>query len=333
MTVSGEWLASTASAPERSEPVVGRSGVSERLDIASLLHPYEATRFRLAQVASLVVIGVALILVILTGGALLGLLFGLLVAAASIWAALQLLRARLVGRAVRVTAESMPAIHSVVEDVRRKLDYHGHVDVYVIDKADQSASLTSFLGTRIILLEGDFAAALEKPERQGQLVFLLASFFGALKARHQRLAPVFLLINMFDSLKVLKPFLDPYLRATRYSGDQIGYACCGDFGAAMGTLNRLLVGQELAPDVAPKGVLDQATMVQDRVLPRLAQLISAEPHLTNRYLNMLFFADQVQPDAVQKFRSSLDPKTNARLEVALAHSPHRRARRGAMTVG
>src|SRR5687767_9147934 len=103
MTISGEWL--TTAAPALHEPAAARAGVSHRLEIRSLLHPHEASRFRLALVSSGVVLGGAVLVVLVGGGigALFGVALTVLIGAATIWTTMQLLRARLLGRAVRVT--------------------------------------------------------------------------------------------------------------------------------------------------------------------------------------------------------------------------------------
>jgi hypothetical protein len=130
-----------------------------------------------------------------------------------------------------------------------------------------------------------------------------------------------------DSVKFLQLFLAPYLRATAKSGDQIGAACCGDIRATAGMMNRLLVGKELGPRLAVKGVLDQAATVRRRWLPRLAQLFMSKPHATNRYLNLLAFFARTSPQEIRTWQASLDEATAARLAAVIEASPNRRAPR------
>jgi hypothetical protein len=297
-----------------------------RLDVRSLLHPFERSRLTLALCAIAIVFGVAAMVVARAGGggALLGIVPGLAILGTSVWWLLQVHRAHLLGQAVHVTEHSLPELQKVVDEVRQRLDYRRRVDVYVTAKAASPSAMVTYLGTRILLLEGSLIADLQEEDRQPQLTFLVASYFGALKAKHERLYPVEIALTAFSSLKFLNLFLYPYFRAVTYSGDQIGHACSGDIRQTVAMMNRLLVGKELTPSLATKGVLDQAATVRHRVLPRLAQLFSGVPHLTNRYLNMLFFIQKTDPSAVDAFRAELDAETDRRLGAELAVSPHTR---------
>lgn len=298
----------------------------DRLAIESLAHPYESSRLALALVVSVLVFGVAATFALLVGNIayVIGAVFTIGLLAGSIWLALQLMRAKLLGRAVRVSAAQLPALGSVLDEVRRRLDYWKPVDVYVIDKSDSAAMLINYLGTRIILLEGSLVADLQPAETRSQLVFLIGRFLGALKARHRPLVLVQLAIQAVDSLQFLNYFLAPYRRALVYSGDQIGQACCGNLRATVAMMNRLLVGKELAPGLSVEGVLDQAAAVKRRILPRLAQLTMNEPHLTSRYLNVLCFAEKIQAGALAGFRAEQNAEVDARFAALLAKSPHRK---------
>ena len=247
------------------------------------------------------------------------------------WVSLQIYRSRLLGGAVRVTETTLPELQSVLDEVRTRLNYHKPVDVYVMDKVDGGSSMTSYLGTRLIRIEGGLAADLLGDDHRAELRFMIGRHIGQLKARHQRLLPIMLAISVVDSLKFLQLFLAPYYRATAKSGDQIAAACSGDIQATAGMMNRLLVGKELGPRLVVKGVLDQAAIVKRRWLPRLAQLFQSEPHATNRYLNLLAFFARVAPEEIGRWRASLDEDTASRLTAAINASAHKRAPRRRMS--
>ncbi len=240
------------------------------------------------------------------------------------WLGLQISRSRLLGGAVRVSETTLPELQAVIDQVRARLDYRKRVDVYVKDKVDGGSVMTSYLGTRLIQIEGGLVAELLGDERYSELTYLIGRHIGQLKARHERLFPVFLALTVVDSLKFLQLFLAPYSRATAKSGDQIAAACCGDIRATAAMMNRLLVGKELGPRLAIKGVLDQAAIVRRRWLPRLAQLFMSLPHATNRYLNLLAFFARVAPEEINAWRATLDEATARRVTVALQASPNRR---------
>jgi len=237
---------------------------------------------------------------------------------------MQVLRARLLGNSVKVTPESFPELHRLVEELRLQLQYHRRIDVYVADKSDPPVNLITYLGTHIIMIEGGLAAELLEPAGQKQLRFLLARHIGALKSRQFRLDVLIIALNAAHGLQFVKPFLLPYYRATAYSGDQIGMACCGDVRAALEATGRLLVGKDLAARLPLGGVLPQAALVRRRLLPRLAQFISPAPHVIKRYVNLLMFARATAPEACHELCAHLEPAAAADLDRLWRRSPHRR---------
>jgi len=280
----------------------------------------------IALSSSAIVLGVAAMAVYaLHGWKMLAALVGTLAALGTlIWLFLQMARSRLLGGAVRVTGTTLPELQSVFDEVRARLDYRKHVDVYVMAKVDGGSAMTSYLGTRLIQLDGGLVAELLEGDRRAELTYLIARHLGQLKARHQRLWPVVIFISMADSLKFLQLFLAPYFRATAKSGDQIAAICCGDTLPTVAMLNRLLVGRKLGPRLDVTGVLDHAAIVRRRWLPRLAQLFMSEPHATNRYLNLLTFFARVAPREISAWRATLDYATASRLGAVLAASANRR---------
>jgi hypothetical protein len=303
------------------------------LDIRALQHPAEDSRLLLALSASAVVFGFAAMAVYAIVGWAVLVEYAAYIAAfgVAVWVSLQIYRSRLLGGAVRVTEATLPELQLVFDEVRARLNYHKPVDVYVMDKVDGGSSMTSYLGTRLIRIEGGLAADLLGDDHRAELRFMIGRHIGQLKARHQRLLPIMLAISLVDSLKFLQLFLAPYYRATAKSGDQIAAACSGDIQATAGMMNRLLVGKELGPRLVVKGVLDQAALVKRRWLPRLAQLFQSEPHATNRYLNLLAFFARVAPEEIGRWRASLDEGTASRLTAAINASAHKRAPRRRMS--
>jgi hypothetical protein len=289
------------------------------LDIRALLHPSEHSRLVLALSVSLLVFAVVALSMVASGGSivLIELILVLIALGASIWLSLQIARSRLLGGAVRVSDASLPELQAVFDEVRARLDYHQHIDVYVADKVNGGSAMTNYLGTRIILLEGGLVAELLEDGHRAELTFLIGRHIGQLKARHERLQWILIVISVVDSLKFLQFFLAPYFRATAKSGDQIAAACCGDIRATAWMMNRLLVGKELGPRLDIKGVLDQAVTVRSQWLPRLAQLFQNVPHATNRYLNLLAFFARTAPAEIDAWRATLDPATAYRLAAVL----------------
>lgn len=302
--------------------------------IKPLVHPTERSRFALALVA----VVLALLYVILAGiGAasadgsfvsyLGGFLLLLLFIAAGFWFRQQLRRARLLGASVRVGADTVPALQELVDEVRSTLGYRKRVDVYVVDDLPGVLPIatSSYLGTRIVIIEGDLVAdMLSSSGGREQLTFLLGRSIGALCAKHMRLDLIVVLLASLDALKYISPFLRPWYRATAYSGDQIGMACCSNLEAALLATRRLLVGKELADDLPSGNVLPQACLVQRRLLPRLVQLFAPEPHVTNRYANLICFARYHDPVLWERLRASMPPAQQEAVDRLWQRSPYRR---------
>ena len=315
-----DWEARQVPASSPARPALARA------EIRPLLHPTESSRLALALVATIVAVVVLLAVSLAANNA--GFLGELLLSLAGIvvtlWFGQQLLRARLLGRSVKVGVDTMPELKALLDDVATTLDYHKRIDVYVIDKGHEPISLSSYLGTRIILIEGGLVAELLKPGRAAQLTFLIGRSIGGLRAKHQRLALLVLVLRAVDVLKYMSPFLRPWYRSTVYSGDQIGMACCSDLDAALEATRRLLVGKELALELSPGIVLPQACLVQRSLLPRLVQPFAVEPHVTNRYANLICFARYHDPALWERLRGSLSADYVQALERLWQRSPYRK---------
>jgi hypothetical protein len=290
--------------------------------ITPLLHPTEPSRLALALVAS----GLALLfpfLIILSTGGIGPILFSLAIVVGTIWIGIQLGRARLLGRSVRVDASTFPEVQEIIADVCATLDFRGRLEVYITEKATPSIVTTSLLGTRMIVIEGGLVADLLPPAKRSQLTFLIGRSIGALRAKHMRLEVLIRILEAAEVLKYVAPFIRPYYRATSYSGDQIGMMCCSDLEAALEATRRLLVGGGMASQLSSGAVVPQALLVKQRVLPRLVQLLAVEPHVTNRYANLLCFGRYHVPDLWERMFDSMDEHERRCLEEIWARSPYR----------
>lgn len=299
-----------------------------RPSIRPLLHPTESSRLALALAVATVTVVFMLVVVIAANTAntlpvLSGMVGFVIVFAATLWFVQQVARARLLGQSVKVGPASFPELHALVEQTKATLQYHRVVEVYVRDKPGAPIVTTSYMGTRMMVLEGDLVAGL-LDEHRAQLVFLIGRNVGALAAKHQRLTLLVLLLHAVNILKFPAPFILPWYRATTYSGDQIGMVCCADDDAALRATRRLLVGKDMAEKMDAGQVLPQACLVRTKRLPRFAQLFQAEPHITNRYANLLCFVRYHDPDLWARLHAAM-PREEARmLDELWQRSPHRR---------
>jgi Zn-dependent protease with chaperone function len=288
-----------------------------------MLYPGERWRFGIAAVASIAFLLIIVAALISAGvGTLVGGVIGLAVVVASVWWVIQLRRASLLGNALKVTPMTFPSLQLLLDDVCEQLGFYRRIEVYVTPKGDPPVNLVTYLGTHIILIEGGLVAELLDQPSMAQLKFLIARHVGALKARQYRLDVLLVILGAANALQFVKPFLLPYYRATAYSGDQIGLACCGSLEAALEATARLIVGKELAPELPLGGVVPQAALVKERIMPRLAQFLSPAPHVINRYLNLLMYGRADEPESTGRLCSGLGEVELRALEELWRACPH-----------
>lgn len=298
------------------------------IDVRQLRHPSEPSRFAFSASASLLLLGLGLLLTLRLGGIrwLVGITALVPVALGSLWCLVQAYRARLLGGAARVTPEMFPELSAAASKLERQLGYTP-VEMFVTANVGDQVLLTSFLGTHVLLMNGDLVAELVKPGNRPQLDFVLATFFGKLEVKALAWAPARVAIDVLRLPRVLNVLIAPWERATVYSGDQVAAACCGSLDESVIALNRLLVGKDLAPSVGMTGLMSQAVSVRQRWLPRLQEICSSSPHMASRYLNLLSFAGQTAPEQARAFREGLKHRTGLKVRDALARSARLRSRR------
>ena len=284
------------------------------LDVAGLRHPTEGSRFALACVASSAIVALAVAALVALGQeARLALtILGLAVFVLSLLLAISLYRIRLLADAVRVSTASLPALQSVVDEVRQRLGYDGRLTVFVVDKVDRvlartvtPVALTSYFGIHVIVVEGAVVGDLAVPRERQKLVFLLATQVGALKAKQTTWTPVLAALLYSGIGRLATPFILPWQRATVYSGDRFALACCGDLEVSLESAYKALVGKEIAPSVRAEGLVEQALVVRRSVVLRIVQLMRSTPHATNRYLELLSFSSASQPEAYDAFHAAV----------------------------
>ena len=289
------------------------------LEMERLRYPAEPSRLAMAVVCVACALVVFVVWLAVSNFALL--VFGgigLVIAGFSIWALWQFSRVHLLGDAVLVNSQTFPEVQSAVDEIRATLQYDRRVDIFVIPNLSPRIQLRSYFGIRALLIEGGAIADMTSPASRPQLLFLLGTYFGAFKAKHDRSAIVELVLDSAGIRTILAPFVAPWLRTTVYTGDQIAYACSRDFGASLSAVYRVLVGRELTPQLAASGLILQAERVSKSSVLRMAETLRPEPHATNRFLNLVRFAQQVDPESVLAFRAELSPEVNGVLDEALA---------------
>ena len=279
-----------------------RPGPEPAVDVRRLRYPAEPSRFALAASASILLIGLGLLLAARLAGVrwLAGAAALAVIALGSCWCWAQAYRAHLLGRAAQVTPDTFPVLSAAISEVRQQLGYLRPADVFVSATA-RRALLTSTFGPHVLVIRGDLAADLSKPGNRAQLDFALATFFGRLKARSLAWPPARVAIDVLRLSCVLNVLVAPWDRAIVYTGDQVAAACCGSLDESVIALSRLLATPDCAASADVTGLLRQAASVRRRRFRRLPLLYARSPRLTDRYLNLLSFAGHAAPQEARAF--------------------------------
>ena len=303
------------------------SDVRPAIDVRRLRHPAEPSRFAVAAAASILLIGVALLLVARLAGFFWLAATGaaVLLAVGSSWCLVQVYRARLLGDSARVTPDTFPVLSAAATAVKQQLGFARPAEIFVAD-IGRPVLFTSFLGTHVLVMQGDLVADLLRPGNRAQLDFILATFFGKLQARSLAWAPARIAVGALRLLRVLNFLVAPWERAAVYTVDQVAAACCGSLDQSVIALNRLLVGTDLAATVGMTGLMYQAVTVRIRWLPRLPRLYARSPAMTDRYLNLLSYTGQSSPEQARAFCAGLKRGTELDIREILAKSARLRQR-------
>ncbi len=258
-------------------------------ELKNLLHRSEDSRYLLALLTSLAVLAFTLYVISQTGVAF---LIVIAVVVFGVWFATQILQARLIGNAARVSPLNFPEMYRVLEGVKQRLDYKEPVHIYVVESGDLNGFLYRFFRTRFIVLNSELVTAMMEQGDLMQLTWIVARFVGSLKTKHLRLEYIRLLIGALQGTGIFNFLLLPYERATQYSGDQIGLALCGDLGQAHLAMLKFVAGKDLAQHVNPWAFIVQASEIRHTFFGWYSQIFQRHPHWTNRYLNLLDFTQK-----------------------------------------
>lgn len=283
-------------------------------ELKKLLHPKEDSRFLLALLIAFPATILVIVLIFASMGKVL-LILGVILA--SVWSVVQVMKAALIGGAVRVSLDNFPEIYEILLEVKRRLNYEKSVEIYVIEDGSVNALLYKFFQTKFIVLNSAMVAGMSLPQCRGQLVWIIGRFIGALKAKHLRFDLLSIVVNSVEQIKVFNLLILPYERATQYSGDQIGLALSNDLSGSIEAFDKLLIGKDLAKEVRLKGLLTQAHELQSSVFGWVSRILSSHPHMTDRYLNLIAFAKYKYPNEFQKYIEKHDNITLSELEAVL----------------
>lgn len=265
-------------------------------ELKALLHPTEDSRFDLALFVTVPVVSIGLLIIFLTIGlAALSVVTIIFI----VWLSLQIAKAKLTANAIKVSPVSFPEIYDILEEVRYVLDYDKPVDIYIVEEGTVNAFLAKFFRTKFIVLNSELVEDMLQHNSLLQMKWVIARFVGALKVKHDKLTLFRIIIDSLENLQIFNLFLLPYERAIQYSGDQIGLAVCGDLGQSMAAFQKFMVGNTLSKRVSLEGILAQEREMG--AFAKIARLFSTHPHVIDRYVNLLRFAETHYPKLHRDF--------------------------------
>lgn len=217
----------------------------------------------------------------------------------AVWVGMQIAKASLTANAIKVSEASFPEVHSVLEEVRYTLNYDEPIDIYIVEEGTVNAFLAKFFRTKFIILNSELVEDMIQPESLLQLKWVIARFVGSLKVKHDKLLFFRIIIESIEKLQIFNIFLLPYERAIQYSGDQIGLAVCDNLDQSMVAFQKFMVGNALSRRVALDGILAQEKEMG--FFAFVARLFSTHPHVVDRYMNLLRFAEKRYPELYDTF--------------------------------
>lgn len=275
-------------------------------------YPKEDSRFLIAMIVGIPVTIAGLVLTIASFGLI---LLYIAVIVFTVWFSLSIAKMHLIGNSVRVSKENFPEVLEVYHEVKSKLNYPHHVPIYIVNDGEVNALLAKFFRTRFIVLNSELAMDMVgHPEKKAQMTWVIARFIGALRAKHFRHQILKIVFESIEKIKIFNIFLLPYERATQYTGDNVGMLVTQEVAASVTAINKLLVGNDLSKDVAFKGLIDQGVHLdRNGFFSFMARCFSSHPHLVNRHLNLLAFANKEFPEQFNNYVEQFDNQTKHRL--------------------
>lgn len=277
----------------------GTAKSSNRMvDIKKCIHPRERSRFWLVMV---VVVPISLLCIIFTDG------IGTLIVPFIMfmgWIVVRIFRAYLLGSCAEVSADNFPEIYEMLERIRSELSYPKKVEAYVFQDGNVNTFLLRRFRTRIILLPHGLLVGMLNEKGKTELKWALSRVVGHLKAKHMRFWWLNILIESFEKLMFLNLLIYPWERATQYSGDRIGLACCADLGASLRAINKLMLGNEMSSKTTLIGALKQRQKLARSFFGWVAECLSTHPHLTNRIASLINWSNDYSPAWYEEFMGS-----------------------------
>lgn len=247
-----------------------------------------------------------------------------------LWFSIQIMKARFIGNAVRVSEYNFKEIHDILNSVKRSLNYPEDIEVYIVEEGEYNALLKLFWRDKVIVLHTELVETLYVSKSSNelsdagysQITWIIARFVGALRSKQAQISVFIAFMSILQKFQIMNLLVLPYERATQYTGDQIGLAICGDLENTIAAYHKFFVGSSLYNRVQPRGLVQQANQLNYNFFGFISRIISTHPHNTDRYLNLLAFAKANYPDEFKRYVNQLDELTYEDIAALLPNYRH-----------
>jgi Zn-dependent protease with chaperone function len=262
------------------------------------IHPKENSRFTLVLIFCIPVAVIGLLLVIASLGFILIYVFLLLFI---VWFSSSVLKAHLIGNSIKVSSTNFPEIHNTYIEVKTILSYTKDIPIYIVPGGTVNAFLHKFYKTNFIVLNSKLVEGMSTNSDINQMRWIIGRFIGALRAKHQRLDFLRIIIESIERIRFFNVFIFSYERKTQYTGDNIGLLVCESVEDAFIAFDKCIIGNTLAQRVQFEGIVEQGKELDDSFFSLIARVFSRHPHLVDRYINLLAYAQKAYPEQFKEF--------------------------------
>ena len=269
--------------------------INDRLFYA-YAHPLLKRRFYLALVFAMILFP------IIAAGLIAGTLVLVVpLIALFLWIGSRVFFARLLANSILVSEVNYPRVNALADEMKAKMGYDKSVYIFVYEQGNFNAYMRYLFFRRAIFLNSEL---LETGVSDDEARWLIGRFIGYLRARRQA-GVLGWLIRAAQHLVIFNVFLLPYDRAMVYTGDRLAVAAIGgDISSAISAMQKLLVGRQLGYSINPEGIVEQQRRVKGSFFAFLARVMTAFPHMTTRYVDLIMFAKAYFPAQYFKFLSA-----------------------------
>jgi hypothetical protein len=259
-------------------------------------HPLQKRRFFLALIFATVLFPLVALALIAGTLVLIVPIFALL-----LWVSMRVFFARMIGNSIQVSEFNYPRIQAISEELKVKMGYQKPVYIFVFEQGSFNAYLSMLFFRRAIFLTSEI---LETGVSDDEVRWLVGRFIGYMRARRQA-GVLGWIIRAAQKLLIFNVFMLPYERALVYTGDRLAVAAIGgDISSAASAMQKLLVGRQMGYSVNPEGIIAQQRQIKGTFFGFLARMVSAFPHTTARYVDLIHFAKRYFPAQFARFAAA-----------------------------